>query len=191
MKFIQNYSHVSSIITREDLRKPLFSGTFAMIRLYLVNASIPNKLDEQAQYWKSHYHSMNGNGYVNDFIKRVDDMNKQFGSDCNMCQGRMDMVMLMDGSGSIYRPNYLIAKQNAKNLIDTFSNNAMDIGYISFSTGVEVIFPLRSNLTRDQMKEKIDQSRYPDGGTQTHLGIDEGVKMLVKADNHTGENVVQ
>lgn len=187
-KWREIYSHVLSSISREDLRKPLFSGTFARIRLYLVSASIPNKLDAQAQYWKIHYNSLKGNGTVEYFVQRVYEMNKKFGSDCNMCQGRMNLAIIMDGSGSIGAGDYRYAKQTAGQLIDTFSNELLvDIGYVLFSKVAEVIFQLKSNLTRGQMKKKINDSRYPDSSTATHLGIDEGVRILGKAHNNTGE----
>lgn len=183
------FHHVfSSAISREDLRKPLFSGVFARIRLYLVSARLPvsNDLVGQAQYWKYHYNSEKGKGTVDDFVQRVNYMNKQFGSDCNMCKGRMNLTIVMDGSGSIGLGNYRYAKVAAENLIGTFSNELVDVGYVLFSSTVEVIFPLKSNLTRDQMKEKIDQSRYPDSGTRTDLGIDEGATILGMGDSQTG-----
>lgn len=124
---------------------------------------------------------------MDDFVQRVNEMNKKLGSDCNMCRGRMNLAIVMDGSGSIGDNDYRFAKRAAEGLIDTFSNELVDVGYVLFSSTVEVIFPLRSNLTRDQMKKNIDESRYPDGGTRTDLGIDEGVTILGKADNHTGE----
>lgn len=134
---------------------------------------------------------MNGKGTVDDFIKRVKEMNKAFGSNCNMCEGRMNFILLMDGSGSIGKKDYNIAKQTAEKLVDKFSINSTDIGYILFSYAVNVIFPLKSHLTRDQMKRKIDQSPYPGGGTATQLGIDECVRIIEKADDHTGENIFQ
>lgn len=116
-------------------------------------------------------------------------MNRRFGSDCNMCKGRMNMAIVMDGSASIGAGDYIYAKQAAKNLIGTFSNDSVDVGYVLFSNTVEVIFPLKSNFTRDQMKEKIDESSYPNDYTATHLAIDKGVTILGKADNHTGEYI--
>ncbi|KAG4066385.1 hypothetical protein HA402_000609 [Bradysia odoriphaga] len=102
-----------------------------------------------------------------------------------MCQGRMNLAILMDGSGSIGSGDYIHAKEAAKALIGTFSNDLVDIGYVLFSGGTDVIFPLKSNLTRDQMKEKIDKSTYPDGSTRTDLGIHVGVAILGKTDNIT------
>lgn len=124
---------------------------------------------------------------MEDYVERVNEMNKDFGTDCNMCKGRMNLAIIMDGSGSIGGENYVYAKQAAENLIDTFSYNLADVGYVLFSSSVEVIFPLKSNLTKDQMKQKIDASNYPDYYTQTHRGIDEGVTILGVADNQSGE----
>lgn len=68
--------------SREDLRKPLFSGVFARIRLYLVPAAIPNDINGQAAYWKNYYNSAAGAGTVADFKNKVNDMNNRFGSVC-------------------------------------------------------------------------------------------------------------
>ncbi|XP_031625312.1 uncharacterized protein LOC116341994 [Contarinia nasturtii] len=175
----------------ENLRIPLFSGVFARIRLYLVAEALPasNELGAQAKYWKYYYNGAGengGKGTEEEFVKRVNAMNKKFGTDCNMCKGRMNLAIVMDGSGSIGANDYKYAKQAADNLIDTFSNDLADVGYVLFSTSVEVIFPLKSNLTRDQMKQKIDDSYYPDGGTKTNLGIEEGCTILQMAVNDTG-----
>lgn len=67
---------------REDLRKPLFSGVFARIRLYLVPAAIPNDIDGQAAYWKKYYNSAEGKGTVGDFKKKITEMTNKFGAYC-------------------------------------------------------------------------------------------------------------
>lgn len=179
----------SYYIYREDLRKPLFSGVFARIRLYLVKDSLPktNDLVGQAKYWKLYYNSVLGKGTESDFIERVNEMNKKYGTDCNMCEGRMNLVICMDGSGSIESANYLDAKEAAENLIDTFSNNSVDVGYVLFSSSVEVLFPLKSNFTRDQMKDLITNSQYPGLSTQTHRAIQEGITILGDSDDHSGK----
>lgn len=177
-----------SIISREDLRKPLFSGVFARIRLYLVSAGIPYGITEQARYWKTFYDTDKGKGTVDDYINRVNAMNEKLGFDCNTCRGRMNLAIVMDGSGSIGPQNYQHAKEVAGNLIYSFSNDSVDVGYVLFSNKVEIIFPLKSNLTRNQMKTKIHGSQYPGETTRTDLAIDVGVTVLGKADNSTGEN---
>ncbi|KAJ6644147.1 hypothetical protein Bhyg_09113 [Pseudolycoriella hygida] len=66
----------------EDLRKPLFSGVFARIRLYLVPSAIPSDINGQAAYWKKYYNSAAGAGTVAGFVNKVNDMNNKFGSTC-------------------------------------------------------------------------------------------------------------
>lgn len=177
-----------SIICREDLRKPLFSGVFARIKLYLINEIIPFDLIEQAKVWKKNYNSYHENaaGSDDEFINRVNAMNDKFGSDCNNCQGRMNLAIIMDGSGSIGSQDYERAKTAAVNLLDTFSTDLVDVGYVLFSSSVDVLFPLKSNLTRDQMKKEILESRYPDMGTRTDLAIDKGVTVLGTENDATG-----
>lgn len=113
-------------------------------------------------------------------------MEAEFGQFCDNCQGRMNLAIVMDGSGSILKENYEYAKTAVVNLIDTFSEQSFDVGFVVFSSYSEVIFPLNSHLTRDQMKKKILNSKYPAGMTYTQWGINDGVKILEKADNSKG-----
>lgn len=60
-------------ITWSDLRKPLYSAIAACLYLSTIPEPIPLPLEEQAQYWKQHYHK-NGTATVADFIDRVNEM---------------------------------------------------------------------------------------------------------------------
>lgn len=154
--------------------------------MYLVKYSIPIDINDQAKYWKTHYNTELGKGTVDEFRNRIKAMNDKFGSDCNVCKGRMNLAIVMDGSASIGAQNYLYAKQSAINLINTFSNTSVDIGYVLFSTEVDVLFELKSNWTRDKMKKVIEESYYPDRSTQTDLAINDATTTLSTADDSTG-----
>ena len=172
----------------EDLLKPLYSGLFARMRLFITADSIPENynLSGQANYWKKNYNSDQGKGTPDKFIKDVKNMEKEFGPYCDNCQGRMNLAIVMDGSGSIRRDNYIFAKKAVENLLDTFSNQSVDVGFVVFSSTSEIVFPLNSNLTRKKMKDKIESSDYPGESTRTDLGIDDGTRILSNVTTKVG-----
>ena len=57
----------------EDLRKPLYSGLGARLKLSNVNQTIPfaSDLADQASYWKMYYNSILGDGTPEKFIEDV------------------------------------------------------------------------------------------------------------------------
>ena len=58
----------------EDLRKPLYSGFAARLKLSNVEDPIPlsSDIEAQGQYWKDHYNSEQGAGTVEKFVKDVE-----------------------------------------------------------------------------------------------------------------------
>ena len=54
----------------EDLRKPIYSGIAARLRLLNIPEAIPTDLRGQAKYWKKHYNTEKGKGTVEDFMSR-------------------------------------------------------------------------------------------------------------------------
>lgn len=80
--FVRTEFTTNGCHSREDLRKPLFSGVFARIRLYLVPAAIPNDINGQAAYWKKYYNSAAGAGTVTGFKNKVNEMINKFGAVC-------------------------------------------------------------------------------------------------------------
>ena len=171
----------------QDLIKPLYSGLFARMSLYIVNEVIPENydLDGQAQFWKIHYNTGAEVG-TEEFSEEVTKMEKEHGQFCDECKGRMNLAIVMDGSGSIGGPDFEFARTSVINLINTFAEDYFDIGFVVFSDNSQIIFPLKSRLTRDEMKEKIRKSPYPGSGTSTNLGIDDGIRILNNATKRAG-----
>ena len=58
----------------EDLRKPLYSGLAARLKLSNVKVPIPlaSEIEEQGQYWKDYYNSKLGAGTVEKFVEDVE-----------------------------------------------------------------------------------------------------------------------
>ena len=67
----------------EDLRKPLYSGLAARLKLSNVEDQIPlsSKIEEQGQYWKDYYNSEDGAGTVEKFVEDVEALLKSEGND--------------------------------------------------------------------------------------------------------------
>ena len=170
-------------ISYNKLREPLLSGIFARMFLHIINEQIPefSSIEGQAAFWRDNYNDSNSDRSVESFMNDVNHMEKTY-----ECRGRMDLAIVMDGSGSIGKGNYILARRFVANLIDTFSLDSVKVGFVVFSAKSEVIFGLDSNLTADQMKEEIMKSPYPALDTQTDQGIDEAIGLLTKAHQREG-----
>ena len=70
-------------VTWMDLRKPLYSGLAARLRLFNVKDPIPpaSDIEQQGQYWKEHYNSNSTNaaGTVPKFVNDVQKLEAQTG----------------------------------------------------------------------------------------------------------------
>ena len=55
----------------QDLEKPLYSGLASRLFLARLSPPIPTDLHSQAQYWKTHYNTVDGSGTVQKFIDDV------------------------------------------------------------------------------------------------------------------------
>ena len=64
--------------------------------------------------------------------------------------------------------------------------DSVNVGFVVFSESTKVIFTLDTNLTTAQMQSIIMSSSYPNGGTNTNLGIESGVEILNKAKQRPG-----
>ena len=172
----------------EELLKPLYSGLFARIRLYITRDAIPENYDliGQANYWKTKYNSVEGKGSPEKFIEDVQEMEKEYGQFCDNCKGRMNLAIVMDKSRRIGYSDDNIAKSSVVKMLDTFSIEFVDVGLVAFSSFSSVIFPLKSNLTRELMKTRIEASGYPGGSTRTDLGINNGIRIQNNADTKVG-----
>ena len=158
------------------------------MRLAIVNAPIPDQSDikGQANYWKNYFKSDEWKGWFEKFIIGVKEMEDNYG---NNCSGLMDLAIVMDGSGSINsngEDNYKQAKEFVVKLIETFSIESVNIGFVVFSDSARVVFPLNTYLNSSQMQSIIMNSSYPNGWTNTNLGIKSGVEILNNAKNRPG-----
>jgi len=94
------------------------------------------------------------------------------------CFGRMNLEIVLDGSGSIDPADFEKAKQFVAELVSTFSLASTRIGMTVFSDAVTTIFPLNNVLTAQEMDDRIRNAVQPQSTTATHLAIDDAVREL-------------
>ncbi|OQV18313.1 hypothetical protein BV898_07518 [Hypsibius exemplaris] len=166
----------------QDLWKPLYSGLAARILLWIRQEAghvIPDTLANQAVYWKTHYDI--GGGTVEDFKAQV-----ALCEGTLTCSGRMDLSIVLDGSGSVGATAFREALGFVNNLIETFSSAnstvAGDAGvrfaFMVYSDWQEIRFLLNNALTPAEMRRQVSTTYYPEGGTYTGAAITAAVNMF-------------
>ena len=82
----QGFRIVWAQVTRDDLRKPFYSGLAARLYLHYLEitgtASIPlaGNIEEQAQFWITYYHSNTGGMTTDYFVGQVTALDKREGN---------------------------------------------------------------------------------------------------------------
>ena len=84
------------------------------------------------------------------------------------CSGQLDVMLVIDSSGSISDANYIVETNFLLQLTDTFNMaaNAINVGYVAFSTDVTLI----SSLTGDKaaLQQKIKDAKQMN--SETNIG---------------------
>eukprot|EP00054_Salpingoeca_dolichothecata_P028325 m.214394 g.214394 ORF g.214394 m.214394 type:complete len:6684 (-) comp26186_c0_seq6:25-20076(-) len=98
------------------------------------------------------------------------------------CTKPVDLVFLLDGSGSIEMPEYGGATGNFANQVLPFVKEMISyfnigdsqtrVGVAVFSTSVSVAFHLKTYKSKTSILAAVDNISYPRGGTSTSLGIE-------------------
>ena len=94
-----------------------------------------------------------------------------FASDCEI-KG-VDMIFVMDESGSIGRYNFELMKDLAINITDEFAigPERTQVGWINFNRVATVIFNLSSYQTKSSLHSAIHEVAYSGGGTDIGAGL--------------------
>jgi receptor-type tyrosine-protein phosphatase Q len=164
----------------EDLRKPLFSAIAARLYLASLGEEIPQSLEGQSDFWLRHYNQRDATRQT--FSSKVDEMENK----TSPCKGKMDFVLVLDGSGSVGELNFLKAQEFVVSLIESFSLVSSRFGYIAYSNFVDTIFLLDNTLSMDQIRRLISEYEYPGGGTNTNAAIKEAVDAFSAASPRPG-----
>ena len=87
--------------------------------------------------------------------------------------GGLDVVFVLDNSGSIESKEFESMKQSVINIVSslTIGPEHTRVAVISFDDDVTLVFNLNSHTTNDSLIEAIDNITYIGGGTNTHLAL--------------------
>ncbi|KAH7701456.1 Fibropellin-3 [Aphelenchoides avenae] len=142
-----------------DLEVPMHSVAVSRAKLFLANkTALPMTLKEQANFWAANYH--NGARDANDFLKSMGNIPK-----CNL-RG-MDLMFLIDASGSIGNSSFGDAKKFVESVIDGFdiSNHKTRVGVIEFSSDTKVITTFSGD--KAAVVKAVQDMPYMNGMTAT------------------------
>ena len=97
-------------------------------------------------------------------------------SETKLCRKPLDLIVVIDGSGSVRIENFIKAKDFAKNLNERM--DLSDFGLIVFSDDSKIIIPLNSGLNKTDINNIIDSTDYPGGSTETNSAILTSIAMF-------------
>ncbi|CAH1254030.1 COL12A1 [Branchiostoma lanceolatum] len=103
----------------------------------------------------------------------VDPTSFASGDEALLCRTPLDIILLLDGSGSVGAYNFEKVKQFSQKMVETFDIGplATQIGVIQYSSRVRQEFSMNSFQSRDALSNAIDDIRYLRGGTLTGRAI--------------------
>ena len=86
-----------------------------------------------------------------------------------VCQTSVDLVFLLDGSGSVGWDNFQKEKEFVKKVVDFFNigRTGTHIGVVQYSTNTVAEFNLVTYFTKSEMKQAVDRIPYQSGWTFT------------------------
>jgi len=103
-------------------------------------------------------------------------------SQCQVvCTTKIDLVLVLDASGSISADDWEVEKQFALDLIGSFSeigDDAVRIGLVTFATDVELQIPLNSGNNLASITNTINDMDQQQGQTNIGEAIEEGHSLF-------------
>ncbi|KAI1286274.1 hypothetical protein HDE_11134 [Halotydeus destructor] len=117
----------------------------------LVEDSIPSGIAAQGTYFERHL-----KGNARKFVEAVNRLEQGEPS----CERKMDLIIVLDASGSIGAPNFVHAKQFVADLIDNLNLNTSRIGLIVYDDSVYPIFGLNNKLEPHVLKQSVLNVQY-------------------------------
>lgn len=154
-----------------DMLKPLHCGIAARILYSLALPQGPAlTIAKQNDQFKTIYGS-----HDNNFQTGVIDYYNE-----NPARGKYDLIVVLDGSGSIGAATFEVAKQMTWLLIQStlVNTNHTRIGLVVFSSASQKVIELNNNLPINEIQRIILNYPYPGGGTMTHEALDDAVGIF-------------
>ncbi|KFV59763.1 Matrilin-4, partial [Gavia stellata] len=96
------------------------------------------------------------------------------GKACSKCgAGRVDLVMVIDGSKSVRPQNFELVKQFVNRIVDLLevSPHGTRVGLVQYSSRVRTEFPLNKYHSADEIKKAVMEVEYMEKGTMTGLAL--------------------
>lgn len=107
------------------------------------------------------------------------------------CYNTNDLVIVLDGSGSIGSSNFETAKRFVDKLAAAYNvQSSSRVGFITYSDTVSTIISLTNTLTPDAMSSTILNAPYRASVTYTDLGIDAAVTQFTLYPRTVPRNMV-
>ena len=95
------------------------------------------------------------------------------------CTAALDVIFILDASGSVGSENFEIMKSFIKDILTNFEigPDATHVGVIRYDYFASIVIPLGSITNHTQLNNSIDNIAYTGGGTATHLAL----QLLISA----------
>ena len=92
---------------------------------------------------------------------------------CIGCDSGLDIVFVLDASGSIGSSNFVRMKDFVKSVVSNFEIGAdkTRVGVIRYATSASIVIPLGSTDDSLLLNNSITNIIYTSGGTATHLAL--------------------
>lgn len=98
-------------------------------------------------------------------------------SNCKTCA--INLIIVMDGSGSINETDFSLAKVFILKLVRRiYEPSKTRIGFIVFDDTVNIVLDLGAKSTLEELEKAVNATTQPGGGTSTHKAIQEAREMF-------------
>jgi Mg-chelatase subunit ChlD len=103
-----------------------------------------------------------------------------FRVESQLAQAKIDLVFVMDASGSIGSAGYRQCTTFAKDVVASFDIGAdlTRVGSVTYNSGVRPDFDLKTYFNGPQVQSVLANLRYTGGGTATYSGLDMAAKYF-------------
>jgi hypothetical protein len=170
----QVYFMSPSSVTYADLDKPIVSALFALLDLIeslnsqgFTVEDIPRYPSQQGEFLAAIYGKK--------FSALFDISYKEFSTySCNAeCRNKMDIVFVLDGSGSIHEDNFKTYLEFASEMSGRYNigSNQVQVGLMVYSNGIRDQFRLNDHTSVQDIQNAIQGIEYPGGFTYTGKAI--------------------
>lgn len=160
-----------SKVTWSDLRKPLYSGIAAALSALSAkgNATMAGDISDQAILWSRMY-----NQPRNIFVTKAPN------TPVFKCQDNLDLVFILDSSGSVSSRDFTLMKKFAASVVDALdvSSQAVRVADIVFSSPAKVFFDFDDYSDKATLKRMLLNTTYLNGQTNTNLALDLARRQL-------------